>query len=64
MHLPSNRRRLHLYPETPNRRRQCDGLDALRGDPGLAAGLNVHQGKVCHAAVAEATGLPFEPYAA
>ncbi|MEE8436569.1 MAG: alanine dehydrogenase [bacterium] len=39
------------------------GLDALRDDPGLAAGLNVHRGRVRHRAVAEATGLPFEPYA-
>jgi alanine dehydrogenase len=33
------------------------GLAALAGDPGLRAGLNVHRGKITHAAVAEAIGL-------
>jgi len=31
---------------------------ALRDDPHLAAGLNVHAGQITHAAVAEALGLP------
>jgi len=34
---------------------------ALRDDPHLAAGLNVHAGQVTHAAVAEALGLPHVP---
>jgi alanine dehydrogenase len=33
---------------------------ALRKDPHLRAGLNVHQGKVTYKAVAEALGLPYE----
>jgi alanine dehydrogenase len=33
------------------------GLAALAADPGLRAGLNVHRGKITHAAVAEAIGL-------
>lgn len=32
--------------------------EALRGDPGLAKGLNVHQGSVMHPAVAETFNLP------
>jgi alanine dehydrogenase len=32
--------------------------EALKRDPGLAAGLNVHAGKVTHEAVAAALGLP------
>jgi alanine dehydrogenase len=40
------------------------GLEALRQDPALAAGLNVHEGKIRHAAVAQALGLPGEPYQA
>ena len=35
------------------------GLDALRGDPMLQAGLNVHRGQLTHAAVAQALGQPF-----
>jgi alanine dehydrogenase len=38
-----------------------DGLDALRRDPHLAAGLNVFQGKIAHAAVAESLGYPLVP---
>jgi alanine dehydrogenase len=30
---------------------------ALRADPHLMAGLNVHEGKITHAAVAEALGV-------
>jgi alanine dehydrogenase len=33
---------------------------ALRKDPHLRAGLNVHEGKVTYKAVAEALGLPYE----
>ena len=32
-------------------------LDALRDDPGLAVGLNTHDGSVTYASVAEAHGL-------
>jgi len=35
---------------------------ALADDPGFAAGLNVHDGKVRHAGVAEALGREFSPY--
>ncbi|MDH5540443.1 MAG: alanine dehydrogenase, partial [Rhizobacter sp.] len=35
------------------------GLDALREDPHLRAGLNVHEGKITCEPVAEAHGLPF-----
>ena len=35
------------------------GLDALRRDPHLAQGLNVHAGKVTYSAVAEALDLPY-----
>jgi alanine dehydrogenase len=39
------------------------GLDALKGDPHLAKGLNVLKGEVTHPAVAEALGKPFaDPY--
>ncbi len=34
---------------------------ALRKDPHLRAGLNVHEGKVTYKAVADALGLPFTP---
>jgi alanine dehydrogenase len=34
---------------------------ALRKDPHLRAGLNVHEGKVTYKAVAEALGLPYTP---
>ncbi|MEQ8700085.1 MAG: alanine dehydrogenase [Bauldia litoralis] len=36
------------------------GMAALGRDPHLRAGLNVHGGRITHAAVAEALGLPFE----
>jgi len=32
---------------------------ALRADPGLKLGLNVHDGAITHQAVAEALGKPF-----
>jgi alanine dehydrogenase len=38
------------------------GLAALKDDPALAAGLNVHEGKIRHPGVAEAVGLPAEPF--
>lgn len=38
------------------------GLKALRDDPHLAAGLNVHRGGIVHPAVAEALGLPVTPF--
>jgi len=37
------------------------GLDALVSDPGLAAGLQVHEGRVTHAGLAEDTGRPYGP---
>jgi alanine dehydrogenase len=37
------------------------GLDALREDPGLCAGLNVYGGKVTHAAVASGVGATYVP---
>ena len=36
------------------------GLDALRGDAHLRAGLNIHKGKVTYRAVAEALGVAYE----
>jgi alanine dehydrogenase len=36
---------------------------ALRDDPNLAAGLNVHDGAITHRAVADALDLPFAAYA-
>jgi len=38
-------------------------LAALRRDPALALGLNVHAGAVTYSAVAEAFGIPFTPVA-
>ncbi|HKI97152.1 MAG TPA: alanine dehydrogenase [bacterium] len=38
------------------------GLEALRDDPALAAGLNVLGGKIRHPSVAEALGLPLAPF--
>ncbi len=35
---------------------------ALKRDPGLAAGLNVHAGAITHEVVAKALGLPVRPY--
>ena len=37
------------------------GLDALRGNPHLKAGLNVHKGMVTYEAVAEALGYDYVP---
>ena len=37
------------------------GLDALRDDPSLRAGLNVYYGKVTHAAVANGVGTEYVP---
>ncbi|MBV8754242.1 MAG: alanine dehydrogenase, partial [Hyphomicrobiales bacterium] len=37
------------------------GLRALADDAHLRAGLNVHDGRLTHPAVAEALGLPFTP---
>jgi alanine dehydrogenase len=37
--------------------------EALKADPALAKGLNVHQGKLVSQVVAEGTGLPYSPYA-
>jgi tRNA dimethylallyltransferase len=37
------------------------GLDALRDDPGLRAGLNVAGGEVTHAAVASGVGAEYVP---
>jgi alanine dehydrogenase len=40
------------------------GFDkAAAADPGLAEGINMAYGKVTNKPVAEAFGLPFEPYA-
>jgi alanine dehydrogenase len=39
------------------------GFDrAIAADPGLAAGVNMAYGKITNQAVAEAFGLPYEPY--
>jgi len=40
------------------------GLEALRGDAGLTAGLQVSSGKITHAGLAQDTGRPFSPYGA
>ncbi|HFE48124.1 MAG TPA: alanine dehydrogenase [Chromatiaceae bacterium] len=37
------------------------GIDALRDDPGLLRGLNVHRGRLTHPAVAESLGLELTP---
>ncbi|WP_106398311.1 alanine dehydrogenase [Actinocorallia populi] len=37
--------------------------EALRADPALARGLNTHAGRLAHAGVARAHGLPFTPVA-
>jgi alanine dehydrogenase len=37
---------------------------ALKDDAALAKGLNVHQGRVTHPAVAASLALPYQPYAA
>ncbi|UZJ45702.1 alanine dehydrogenase [Marinimicrobium sp. C6131] len=36
-----------------------NGLEALKRDPGLGAGLNVHRGQITHEAVARALGKPW-----
>jgi alanine dehydrogenase len=33
--------------------------EAITTDPGLAAGVNVHDGRIVHAAVAQALGEPY-----
>ena len=38
------------------------GLDALRDDPALGRGLNIHRGHVVHPAVAVAMGVPARPF--
>jgi alanine dehydrogenase len=40
------------------------GLDRALADPVLAKGLNLHQGQVTYAAVADALALPYQPYIA
>jgi alanine dehydrogenase len=35
------------------------GLEAIRANPHLAAGLNVHRGRLTHPAVAQSLGLPY-----
>lgn len=40
------------------------GIDALRSDPALRAGLNVRAGQITHSMVAQALGLPFADPAA
>ena len=35
--------------------------NAMTEDPHLRAGLNIHDGKITHPAVAEALGLPYTP---
>ena len=45
------------------RKLAAGGLDALLADRAFLRGLNTHGGKVRHAAVAEALGLPWEPLA-
>ncbi len=46
------------------RRLAAGGLDAARKDEPLRLGVNVHDGKVCNPAVAEAQKLPLEPFSA
>ena len=38
------------------------GLDALADDPGLALGLQVHDGNVTHRGLAEDVKRPYVPY--
>jgi alanine dehydrogenase len=40
-----------------------DGLDAIRKDSSLAAGVNAIKGKVTHERLAQASGLPYTPLA-
>ena len=37
------------------------GLDAIRNDPHLAAGLNIHRGRITNAQVAESLHQSYEP---
>ena len=37
------------------------GLDAIRSDPHLAAGLNIHRGRITNAQVAESLRQSYEP---
>ena len=37
------------------------GLAAIAANPHLAAGLNVHRGRLTHKAAAESLGLPYSP---
>ncbi len=39
------------------------GLEGVAADPPLTAGVNIHRGRVCHPAVAEAMGTSHEPFA-
>jgi alanine dehydrogenase len=39
----------------------ANGLEALRTNPNLRSGLNVHRGHVTYKAVAESLDLPFRP---
>ncbi|MDE2043185.1 MAG: alanine dehydrogenase, partial [Alphaproteobacteria bacterium] len=41
----------------------AQGLGALKSVPGLAEGLNIHNGKLTNAPVAESLGMAFTPYA-
>ena len=40
-----------------------EGLDAIRKDPALAAGVNAIRGKVTHERLARALNLPYTPLA-
>jgi len=40
------------------------GFDAIQADRHLAAGLNIHRGKLTYKAVADSLGLPYSPVAA
>jgi alanine dehydrogenase len=37
------------------------GFAAVKADPHLRDGVNVHRGRVTHRAVAESLGLPYSP---
>jgi alanine dehydrogenase len=37
------------------------GLEAIRKDPHLAAGLNIHRGQITNAQVAESLHQPYKP---
>jgi alanine dehydrogenase len=40
-----------------------DGLDAIRKDASLVAGVNAIKGRVTHERLAQASGLPYTPLA-